>query len=165
MAKGLIGRHLNDSSPVFNMLGVWQRPQRETLWNDYCSWQVDDKSHSHSLFVNQCIQCQQMYACACLCPLCICLHALCELENMYCVNGWVYLCLHAFIRMCERACDMAGRHEYKPCGVSYSEPPQSSEDLHQTDYNSTIMTASNGRNKTPFNEHANLRNITLCSEV
>lgn len=156
MAKGLIGRHLNDSSPVFNTEGVWQRPQRETLWNDYCSWQVDDKSHSLSLSVNLCIQCKQMYAC------CV---WVCVRQNMHCVNAWVCLCLHEFIRMCERACDMAGRHEYKPYGVSYSEPPQSSEDLHQTDYSSTTMTASNGRNKTPFNEHANLRNITLCSEV
>lgn len=29
MAKGLIGRHLNDYSTVLNMEGVWKRPQRE----------------------------------------------------------------------------------------------------------------------------------------
>lgn len=29
MAKGLIGRRLNDYSPVFNMEGVWLRPARE----------------------------------------------------------------------------------------------------------------------------------------
>lgn len=88
------------------------------------------------------------------------------------VYGFVYvlyvnvcLCLCAFIRMCECACDMAGGHAYKPCGVPYSEPPQSREDLHQTDYSTATMTASNGRNKTPFNEDANLRNITLCSEI
>lgn len=31
MAKGLIGRHLNDYAPVFNMEGVWHRPSREAL--------------------------------------------------------------------------------------------------------------------------------------
>lgn len=81
------------------------------------------------------------------------------------MNVYVCLCLRAFLGMCECACDMAGRHAYRPCGVPYSEPLQSREDLHQTDYSTATMTASNGRNKTPFNEDANLRNIALCSEI
>lgn len=84
---------------------------------------------------------------------------------MYMRAHRVRLCLRVFIGMCERACDIAGRHVYKPCRVPYLEPPQSREDLHQRDYSTATMTASNGRNKTPFNEDANLRNITLCSEI
>lgn len=155
MAKGLIGRHLNDYSPVFNMEGVWHRPRRKTLWNDYCSWQVDDKPRSLFLSMNLCIQCQCMYIYVCLFSLCM---GSCALYECLCVSP----CLSAFLRMCECACDMAARHAYGPCGVPYSEPPQSREDLHQTDYSTATMTASNGRNKTPFNEDANLRNITLC---
>lgn len=84
---------------------------------------------------------------------------------VYYINMYACLCLRAFIRMCEHACNMAGRHEYKPSGVPYSEPQQSREDLHQTDYSTTTMTATNGRNKTLFNEDTNLRTITLCSEI
>lgn len=96
-----------------------------------------------------------------LCAQCQCIYVQCVLRT----NVYARLCPCAFIRMCECVCDMAGRHAYKPYGVPYSEPPQSSEDLHQTDYNTATMTASNGKNKTPFNEVANLRNITLCSEI
>lgn len=67
--------------------------------------------------------------------------------------------------MCELGCDIAGRQEYKPCGASYSEAPQSRKALHQTGYSIATMTASNGKNKTPCNEDANLRNITLFSEI
>lgn len=49
---------------------------------------------------------------------------------------------------------------YRPCGVSHSEPTQTTEDLHQPD---ATMTGSNGGSKTPFNKDANLRNITLRS--
>lgn len=153
MAKGLIGRHLNDYSPVFNMEGVWHRPPRETLWNDYCSWQVDDKSRYLFLSANLCIQCR------------VHMRAHGVRACVLCINIHVCLCLSVFISTCECACDMAGRHAYKPCGVPYSEQPQSREDLHQTDYSTATMTASNGRNKTLFNEEANLRNITLCSEI
>lgn len=37
--------------------------------------------------------------------------------------------------------------------------------IRETDCSTTAMTATNGRNKTLFNEDANLRTITLCSEI
>lgn len=147
MVKGLIGRHLNDHSPVLNMAGrVAQATERNTwMITAPDRWMT---SLAHGFFL-------QTYA--------------------YTVSVYVYvrlslrmgfvLWINVYVCLCECACDMAGRHAHKPCGVPYSEPPQSREDLDQTDYSTATMTASNGRNKTPFNEDANLRNITLCSEI
>lgn len=72
-----------------------------------------------------------------------------------------------FIRMCKCACDMAGGHTFSisPAEFLTQNHHKSRKDLHQTDYRTAAMTASNGKNKTPFNEDANLRNITLCSEI
>lgn len=98
MAKGLIGRHLNDCSPVFNTEGVWQRSRRENP-RDYCSWQVDDRiSLSH---------CQQMYACAWLSSLCPGLCALYEPDG-YCMCAFACMRLSGCVN--PRATWLAGVH-------------------------------------------------------
>lgn len=73
----------------------------------------------------------------------------------------VHVRLRAFIRLGECRRVMAGRHVTR--GVPYSEPVRSVS--HQTDYGAATVTALNGRNRTPFNEHTNLRNITLYSGI
>lgn len=155
MAKGLIGRHLNDYSPVFNMEGVWQRPQRETLWLLLLTggWQVS--LSLPTLPVNLCIQCQQMYVYECSCSP---RTGLCAWVA-YCVNVWMFECVFACVRspgMC--AIWLAGMHTSPAEILTQSHHKAEKVYIRQ-------ITASNGRNKTPFNEHANLRNITLCSEI
>lgn len=150
MAKGLIGRHLNDYSPVLNMEGVWHRPQGETLWNDYCSWQVDDKSRSLFLSVNLCIQCQCM-----------------DVQCVLCINLFVCLLPRVFFGMCKCVCDVVGRHAYKPSGVPYSELCHHKAEMIYIRQITALPPWQHlmEKNKTPFNEDANLRNIALCSEI
>lgn len=148
MAKGLIGRHLNDYVPVFNTEGVWHGPRRETPRNDYCSWQADDKFHSPWALRESVRQC--MYVCVCARPragLCVkCMSACVRL------SGSVNVC----------ATWPAGVWPEEFLTLSQCKAESVS---HQTDYGAATMTAPNGKNRTPFNEHANLRNITLYSGI
>lgn len=127
-------------------------------------WQV---SLSLALLLWTYAYCQCMYVYVCLYTLCM---GLCALREHVCVL-YKHLCV-CFCLQCVHLSWWGSVYVIWPVGIRISPAEfltqshhKSREDLHQTDYSTAAMTASNGRNKTPFNEDANLRNITLCSEI
>lgn len=97
-----------------------------------------------------------MHMCACALHECVCVlyKHLCVFAYSVCLLGHVSGHVIWPLGKCRSPAEFLTQSHHK-----------SRKDLHQTDYSTAAMTASNGRNKTPFNEDANLRNITLCSET